>query len=69
MSEAINQDFSLVCKNIKKLLKYNEIKQLEIDRYSARIYLKNNKITRRMNLYFPIALDFRLDQLVVPDSL
>ncbi len=65
VSEAIDQDFTLVCKNIKKLLKWKEIKQIEIDRYSARIYLKNDKITRRMNLYFPVDLHFRVDQLVI----
>lgn len=69
ISDAIDEGFELVCKNVKKLLKHGEIKQIELDRYYSRAYLNSRKVTHRMNFYFPINLDFDPDQLVDPDSL
>lgn len=58
IADAIQEDFNAVCHNLRKLLKWNEVKSFEINRIKAQEYLEI-RISRRVRVYFNASLDFK----------
>jgi hypothetical protein len=52
IAEILKIDICNCSRTIKNLLTHNEIKAIEISRLEAKEMLKDNKIKRRMRLYY-----------------
>ncbi len=52
IANAIEEDFIPVCKKLAQMLKYKDIKSIELDRITASKVLGLPKVTRRMRFYF-----------------
>ena len=72
IADAIDEDFSSVCKCLRRLLRFNEIQFIELDRYVSCQLLGDNYVSRRMRFFFSIdisesqivqGLDLRLADL------
>ena len=63
ISEALGIDYTNLSHTIKKLLKYNEVGFIELDRIRAANFLGITKITRRMRFYFNIELVGKFNHL------
>jgi len=57
IAEAIEEDFTAVCKCLKRLLKYEEINFIELDRFQSCQILGPNYVSRRMRFFFSININ------------
>ena len=54
IADAIDADISRVCHSLRKLIKFNDIQFVELDRIKAADYLGLITLRRRMKFYFRI---------------
>ena len=64
MSEALGIDYSLLSNTVRKLLKYDEVGFIELDRVKAADFMGIEKVTRRMRFYFDIELKGQFKDLL-----
>lgn len=57
IANAIDEDFAAVCKCLRKMLKYHEVKYIELDRFQSCKILGENYTSRRMRFFFSINID------------